>query len=279
MFSYHGGEFSGAIMKKFALEIAAIAALMTTPAVAAGTKAPPAPVAAPYSWTGWYMGGNVGFGWSRQSVDFSPVGPTVGPPPAPISFDAFGPMIGFQIGYNWQVSQTWLIGFETDFDISGISGSGASTTIVPTTKPPSPFQATADQHLEWFGTVRGRAGYLASNSLLVYGTGGFAYGRTTQQASDVNQSGINFVAGLAGPICNAMTVCYFGALHHIATGWTAGGGLEYVLSAHWTVRGEYLFVKLSGNTVAENFAGTSTINANFHDLAINIVRAGVSYKF
>jgi outer membrane immunogenic protein len=241
----------------------------------------------------WYVGGNLGIGWSRQSVDFSTNDPATGAASliaasggigAPISFNGVGPAIGLQVGYNWQVSQTWLVGFETDFDISGITGRRTSTTLFPFAIPPPFFQSTAEQSLEWFGTVRGRAGYLASNNLLVYGTGGFAYGRTAQHASYFNQSGTSFT-GSNGQ-CNGNSLCYFGASHHIATGWTAGGGLEYVLSDHWTIKGEYLYIRLSGNTVAENVipAGgfpinTSSINANFHDLAVNIVRAGVNYKF
>jgi outer membrane immunogenic protein len=96
--------FSGAAMKRLATAIATIA-LVGTSAFAAdmAVKAPPPAPAPVYSWTGWYGGGNVGYGWGQnQSVDFSDVpGPLVSASvgiPAAVSFNASGALGGFQLG-------------------------------------------------------------------------------------------------------------------------------------------------------------------------------------
>ena len=93
---------------------------------------PPPPLA--YSWTGLYFGANIGGGWGNRHVDFSPNDPLAsalfnnvngGPPPT--SFNTSGVLGGLQLGYNWQLSDNWLVGLETDFDWSGMKGSGSSS--------------------------------------------------------------------------------------------------------------------------------------------------------
>ena len=98
-------------------------------------KAPP-PVA---SWTGFYVGANLGYGWEDPTVNFNGdnivgaflVNPALLFPGAtslgPVSFKSKGVLGGLQAGYNWQVSPIWLVGFETDFNWTGINGSGSST--------------------------------------------------------------------------------------------------------------------------------------------------------
>ena len=91
-----------------------------------------------------------------------------------------------QIGYNYRFAPNWLVGIETDFQWSDLNGSSngafsfvggrAAHTIV------------ANERLHSFGTVRGRLGFLPTANWLVYGTGGFAYGRVEQQATLTNIS-------------------------------------------------------------------------------------------
>src|SRR6185369_2699614 len=96
-----------------------------------------------FSWAGPYLGGNLGYAWG--SVDNNPTKPS-------------GFAGGIQAGYNWQTGP-WLFGVEGD-----IQASGAEDTFAPW-KFSNP----------WFGTLRGRVGY-AMNNILLYGTGGLAYG-------------------------------------------------------------------------------------------------------
>jgi outer membrane immunogenic protein len=281
-------------MKKLTIVIA-VTALIGTPAFAAdmAVKAPPPPPAPIYSWTGFYIGGNAGYGWGgNQTVSFTSNGGPVSilsndlasfiGPGLPVSFSVSGAVGGFQLGYNWQVSQTWLLGLETDFDFSGLKGSGVSTNF----NTPSLFAgvSTASERLDWFGTVRGRLGYLPTNNLLVYGTGGFAYGRVAQSVTYGSLSTITF-NDITGK-CPALTpVCFAGTSDRIASGWTAGAGLEYAFLNNWTIKIEYLYVNLGSNTFNETvlFTGvssaTSSIAAHYSDFGFNVVRGGVNYKF
>src|SRR6266481_4412688 len=92
-------------------------------AVKMHVKAPPPPPAPVYSWTGWYIGGNVGGGWGRRDVTYAPNDPVAGDlftpghsfeTPRSPSFNVSGVIGGIQFGYNYQFSRNWLIGFETD---------------------------------------------------------------------------------------------------------------------------------------------------------------------
>ena len=168
--------------------------------------APPPPV---FSWTGAYVGLNVGGGFKADN-SFGRAG------------DVSGVVGGGQIGYNYQISPLFVVGIETDFQ-----GTSLRTTNVS---------------LPWFGTVRGRAGFALLNStLLVYGTGGFAYGELNSPfRSDVH------------------------------TGWTAGGGVEYAFLPNWSAKVEYLYTDLERNG---GFA-VGPQRAKFHT-----VRAGVNYHF
>jgi outer membrane immunogenic protein len=254
-------------------------------AVKMPVKAPPPPPAPVYSWTGWYIGGNVGYGWGDSKVNFTSSDPAGGNGTLVVadtpsfSLRGSGALGGFQLGYNWQFNQVWLVGFESDFDFSDISGSGSSTNTV--------FKLISNVHdrMDWFGTVRGRLGYLPTNQLLLYGTGGFAYGRVAQNANVVSNNS-TLISGSGGS-CPAFLVCYLGASDNTKTGWTAGGGFEYALLNNVTLKAEYIYVNLGNSTVNENvlfaafgppFAQTSTITTHIND-AFHVVRVGLNYQF
>src|SRR5580692_4175950 len=199
---------------------------------------PPAPIVAPaYSWTGFYVGGNLGYAWGDPTVAFSPNdinaftvtcgGANGGTCPPPASFGVNGGLGGLQAGYNWQVNRSWLLGLETDFNLSHINGSGTSNFILGNGASPSNFQAS--ENVEWFGTVRGRLGFIPSNSVLLYATGGLAYGRVQENVA------LNTVPSGGtgnGPFafeCHGSPTCFLGSSSRIDTGWTAGGGFEFSL--------------------------------------------------
>jgi outer membrane immunogenic protein len=222
------------VKKTLATIAAIIAALFVTPVLAAdmAIKAPPPAPATASNWTGFYAGANIGGGWGHSNVNYVPNDPAsaillaVGAEPNPASFPTAGVLGGLQAGYNWQINSNWLIGAETDFDWSGMRGSGS-------TNPPNfvtfPWTATASERLDWFGTVRARLGYLVTENLLTYVTGGLAYGRVEQSGGIVNNSGAVFVNGPAGgfsSICNPFGTCFTGSTGNVATGWTAGAALN-----------------------------------------------------
>jgi len=272
---------------------AAISAIVITHVASAAdmpVKAPPVPVPPAISWTGFYVGANVGGGWGNHDVSYGLNDPLMtaiipaGIPPS--SFNTSGAIGGLQLGYNWQFNRNWLLGFETDFNWSNIKGSGSSPAVL-TVGTALPFTANAEEKIKWFGTVRARLGYLPTDNLLVYATGGFAYGRVEHSSNLFNNSALAFGTAVPpfGVTCFAGTACWAGSSNDNATGWTVGGGIEYAIWQRWTVKAEYLYVSLSQSPVIASAVVVgggllpSSITANFDRTNFNVARVGVNYRF
>jgi len=288
-------------MKKLLVAGIATAAFCGAPALAAdmAVKAPPPSVAAPaYSWTGFYVGANGGYGWGGQNVNYSPNDPAsallfapptfTGSAPIPTHFDTSGGLGGVQIGYNWQFNRNWLVGFETDFDWSGIKGSGTSTGAASTGIGPAPFADSASEKLDWFGTVRARLGYLPMDNLLTYVTGGFAYGRIDHSGNyGITGGGVafGFAGGGFGFNCNIGAVCFAGSSSSVVPGWTAGAGFEFAAWGNVTIKAEYLYLNLDSKLLTETALvpgpglAPASFNANYANMGVNIVRVGLDYRF
>jgi outer membrane immunogenic protein len=250
--------------------------LFAGPASAADLlKAPAMPPGPVSNWTGFYAGGNIGWAWDASTTaSFGPANAATNvfflanEFPTALSPSPKGLVGGAQIGYNWQISQ-WLLGVETDFQGSAYTGKATAT---PVPVGFAPFTTSVTQDNSWFGTVRGRLGFLVTPSLLVYGTGGLAYGKT-------EVSFTTFGTGLA--TCPSNFTCATGASSSTRTGWAGGGGLEYMFAPNWSAKAEYLYVDLGSQSVtafSPNFPTTFgfTATATYHE---NIVRAGVNYHF
>ena len=196
---------------------AIFAAASTAPAAAADfyRKAPGYAPLSYYNWNGFYVGANLGYQWGSVTN-----WPSVSPS---------GVTGGAQVGYNWQVHPNWVLGLEAD-----IQGSSANDT----------FAAYKFSN-PWFGTVRGRAGY-AMNNVLIYGTGGFAYGGGSVTFGGATESQTH-------------------------TGWTAGAGVEVGLTPNWSAKAEYLYVQLNN----QGYVLTGVNNG----LQSNVFRLGVNYRF
>ena len=288
-------------MKKLATVIAAIT-LIGTPAFAAdmAVKAPPpAPGPVP-TWTGFYGGIQFGGGWSDEAVNYSPNDPASalifngnpsfsGNQPLASSYriPQSGLVGGFEAGYNWQAGSNWLLGLETDFSFSGMNGRASTTSIFSNGGGGLTQSTNAEQSTDWYGTVRGRAGWLATPNLLLFGTGGFAYGRVADSANYVVTGNVAIVSSPFGALCTANLACFAGSSSAIRTGWTAGGGAEWLLDQHWSAKIEYQFVDLGTETIrlnsffvagAPGFTMPASLNAAFHD-RFNVVRLGLNYRF
>src|SRR3954471_3109942 len=159
-----GAKRKGSSMKKFLLGAASIIALgMAAPASAADlaarpyTKAPPMVAAAVYDWSGFYIGGNGGGGWSRNCWDLvgTPAG-TLVTPLAEGCHDATGATAGGQIGYRWQTA-SWVFGIEGQGNWADFRGSNTSL-FFPTIQNQSRVDA--------FGLLTGQVGYAWNNVLL-----------------------------------------------------------------------------------------------------------------
>lgn len=229
-------------MKRVLLAGAGLMALVAAQPAAAADLPARMPVKAPvaviqgYDWSGFYIGINGGGAWGRS--DFTSVtGPGV-------AFDVNGGLVGGQIGVNWQWTN-WVFGIEADADWARIRGSAPC---------PNPAFACRTE-LDAIGTVRGRLG-LAWDRALLYGTGGFAWGRTRAE-----------VASPAGLVTGSTET---------QVGWTAGLGVEYALAPNWSVKLEWLHYDLG----TDRFTGFAP-NGPDADIRSRgeIVRAGLNYRF
>jgi len=252
----------------------ALAADMTLP-----VKAPAvAPVYA-FSWTGFYVGANVGFGGDKFGYPFhafsqqleAEAPPTTSSTSGKFGLTSSGFFGGGQIGYNYQYSNNVVLGLEADFQWSGIEGRFEGNQILIDNGTNILTSFGAGSEIAWFGTVRGRLGY-AFDRLLVYGTGGAAYGK-------VDTHGTFSFAGPNGQVQAAST-----ASGGTQWGWTAGAGLEYAFARQWSFKTEYLYVDLGSRTlfssaindVANGFTANAAMSV---DARIHTVKAGLNYRF
>jgi outer membrane immunogenic protein len=263
-------------MKKSLLSIAAVAALLGTPAFAAdmALKAPPPPPVC--IWCGFYIGGNVGVIWEHDppTVTFLDNGSgaiaaaAAGVIPLAFSYDRAGVIGGGQIGYNWQIG-TLVAGLETDFDGTSLRGGQTINTAVPG------FFALTERVAEstnWLGTARARLG-VPWNNVLVYGTGGVAYAGVNDSFFQSNIAG-------GGPLST------FASETRTLVGWTAGGGFEYKWG-QWSAKAEALYYNLGSHTLAATLttAAGARVTApptlfftRFTDQGA-IARVGLNYHF
>jgi len=119
--------------------------------------------------------------------------------------------------------------------------------------------------VDWLGTVRGRVGFLATPALLMYGTGGFAYGevKVSTSITQSNTDCANFGAGS----CVASNAATSGESQTRA-GWTAGGGFEWLFAPQWSAKAEYLFYDLGSVTFSNGTLVTGVGNAGVGGPAI-----------
>jgi outer membrane immunogenic protein len=273
-------------MKKLLLSTVALAALSAS-AVAAdlpSRRAPPpiAYTAVPvFTWTGFYIGGNAGYAFSTQrnvltSGQTAVNNATVadGARPGSVQLDQDGFTGGGQIGYNYQMG-SFVLGVEADAAYTDLRRTVNAVTTG--TAFPGVRNNVFRQDLAFLGTVRGRLGY-AFDRVMVYGTGGFAYGD------------VDYRADFSGPL-PAGVAQFTGRRTNMETGWAAGGGVEYALPTSFslfgsnavTFKAEALYYDLGRRTVAANViagsggAGTG-YNSSFETSGV-IARAGLNFKF
>jgi outer membrane immunogenic protein len=274
------------------------------------TKAPPAPPP-PAPWKGFYVGLNAGGLWSNSGSaqissypldsDLAYGGNAANAIYAtslngPVRVGSTNGFIGGgQVGYNWQpglMNNNLIFGFEAD--IQGVVVTGSKSRVVnnlwATGNPAGGSlwnNLGANGNMNFFGTVRGRLGYLVNPTLLVYGTGGLAYGGVN---GSVNLTQYVFNSSGVGQMIANANANY----SDVPVGWTGGGGVEWMFMQNWSAKVEYLYydlgssnldlnsfaTKLPGSTFSLPGSGltsawtASTINVRNTG---NLVRAGVNY--
>lgn len=256
-----------------------------------------APDTVPYDpWTGFYLGGNVGYSWGKADATTA-VAPFTQNDPFPFVFPGGdsststkpkGVIGGGQIGYNWKFAPQWLAGIEADFQGSGQKDSssglfsgimiGTTANQVCSSSNTCNYTNTTDitAKLSWFGTVRGRVGALWNN-MLFYGTGGLAYGKVSVSGTNT----FNVICSSGCTLFPVTTATYSTPFSYskTKTGWTAGAGIEGLLGVrNWTWRVEYLHIDL-GSIGSGSFGTTPFVTLSTGKFTDEIVRVGLNYRF
>jgi len=243
---------------------------------------PITPTPVPFSWSGFYIGGNIGGAWSKAD-DFvttnSPGVPGIFAVASNIALvDALGTGSGdadasftggIQAGYNWQVSPQWLVGLEADINAlhstSTLTGTGTSTI--------GPITVTNSVDTRWLATFRGRLGLTFDRSL-IYVTGGAAL------------TDLKYTQTMSGTLAGGVGGTAFGSSQAGNTkfGWTVGAGWEQAFWDRWSAKIEYLFARFDGLSTATTVTTipvgfTQNLTGSFDHLDMHIVRVGLNYRF
>ena len=210
----------------------ALALLAATGAASAADMAvPPAPMPAfvppPYSWTGFYLGANVGGGWANGSLTDNFTGASLGS-------NSSGIVGGGQLGYNYQIGNVVLGG---EWTIEGTSLDGSATV----------GRLHGSANTNWMTTLAGRLGF-AANNWLFYGKAGGGWANNSATLTNLN---------------NGLQV----SSSNTNSGWLAGAGFEYAFAPHWSAKLEYDYLGLStwnvNSTIftpnADRFSGNRNI--------------------
>jgi outer membrane immunogenic protein len=240
-------------MKNVASAFVAIFALLTASALAAdmAVKAPPPPAAPPvYDWSGFYLGleGGGGFGSTTHANELFPGANSGG------SANLRGGLVGGTYGYNWQFGHV-VAGLEGDASWSGIRDTFTSVNGLATFCP-SAFPCYTN--LEWLGTDRARLGY-AQDGILIYATGGVAYGDVLATIKNAGFAGID-------------------SEQRFRVGYTVGAGVEAMIAPRWSVKLEYLYTDF-GSHIGYTAFPPPPVQPEDVYLNSNIVRAGLDYHF
>ena len=210
---------------------------------------PPLPPPPLFSWTGCYIGGNIGGGWASHSSN-DVTGAVTGVVGADLgSHTASGFIGGGQIGCDYQAG-VWVFGIQGMFDGSGMQGSNTDATGL----------FVVNSNIPWLATVTGRVGVTAAPTVLVYAKGGGAWVRDNYT--------LTAVPGIA-----------LGNASLTPSGWTVGGGVEWAFAGNWTAFAEYDY--LDFGTPGVNFTpavGAATFPINIKQ-NINSFMVGINYRF
>jgi outer membrane immunogenic protein len=232
-----------------------------TPGFAADipVKAPiAAPVVAAFSWSGFYLGANAGYGTGRMSADATIAAGGLGAT-ADLGTDVKGFVGGGQLGYNWQMGQ-FVIGIEADMNFSDQKASNSVACLGV-----AGCLLTVDSKIKSFETVRGRLGYTVFDRSLVYFTGGWARLSTSTTAT----------ATLAGVSATLLDTS------NSNNGWAIGAGYEQMIWDRWSYKLEYLYMSASNSIASVAIpaavgGGSVAVDGRVTD---NLFRVGLNYHF
>ncbi len=254
-------------------------------------------------WQGVYVGFNAGYG--QNLVGLTGYDTIIIPDAANNFYGGYvtnynssvlysGPVIGGQIGYNYQFSNNIVLGAEVDLDYADVRNTNTGNigkglalgglfgpTVNTTSYNPSNSSLSGNSNytrigMDWIGTARARLGYSLGN-FMPYVTGGFAFG------------------GLSGVINNVNTYAYYGCCSYtdfehgsnstVQPGWVLGAGAEYMVADNWSIKGEYIYTQITGINIqttgldANETQAYSAFGTNLSTNAFGIHQARVGLNY
>jgi outer membrane immunogenic protein len=235
------------MLKKLFLAGVAMA-FMGSAALAADIEAPPAA----YDWSGFYIGGHLGYGEANYSGEFDEPDAPDSTDPQPDDLDLNGIAGGLQAGWNWQMDSLVL----------GVEGDVTFTDWSDKIRNDTNSAESINGEVNLLATLRLRAGFAVDN-LLLYVTGGGAIADATYNANDTQEC------------CGSDNHVDFNDI-----GYVVGGGAEWGLDEHWTIRAEALYYGFNDEEDAGHLTGDSgTFDDNVEFKDAWVVRGGVNFRF
>jgi outer membrane immunogenic protein len=265
-------------MKKIALAAAAVFFLFAGVASAAdmAVKARPLPAPMPvFSWTGCYIGGNVGY--ARADVTSRAVGNAIAvasfqapgiaavEATSPTSIHPDGVTAGVGVGCNYQMGM-FVIGGEADINYSDLGYSQIRGPFPTPTSVPHTWEERFQS--KWFATARARGGVVLGERNLLYVTGGVAFAEYSWLKA------VDF-PGFPG-------FRYQASFDDSRVGWVVGAGWEYALSNNWSAKVEYLHMDFGRTSTVTPTPPAALAGAAFtysHNFREDVIRVGVNYRF
>jgi outer membrane immunogenic protein len=288
------------VMKKIALSLITAATICYSNFIYSETMNP---INQKPNWTGFYLGGNAGY-WRAQPNKMTTTGSVNYINPEfelgasniayalaqiadnHFSFHPNGLIGGGQAGYNYQLCKGIFLGLNIDFD--GLTNSNNTDTLQKSVNLVDFDESYAGslfvkQKIHYLGTVRARLGYLFYPTILVYVTGGFAYGHVTLNTTWTAQESLGSDV--------FPTIAAQHNSNKILTGWTGGAGIEWLFQPNWSTSLEYTYYKLNDDlhssvTLSQVNLSTSpsslwgsTVAKTDASVSVWTIRLGVNYHF
>ena len=271
-------------MKKILLSTISLVTVVATSAFSADLPSRKEQVTPPpaFTWTGLYAGINVGYGFGNNAIEQGSMVESNGVFLAAWNQNQSptGVVGGGQIGYNYQLTQWLVLGAEADIQASDMNSQRSYIT-TGIGYPGDRIFINSSNSIDWYGTARGRVGIAVPNysNILVYGTGGFAYGYVNNTVGLADVWSFNGVgSGFSGSSTYGNT----------KVGWTGGGGIEWSPATFpaWSAKVEYLYTNLgstnqavysnysAGYDVGYSFLANHNTQTQFHS-----IRAGLNWHF
>ncbi len=222
------------------------------------------PMVAVSSWTGCYVGGNIGYGWQRNHT--TDVDPSNAGFFADVGGDTGSGVVGGgQVGCDYQFAGNWLVGIQGMFDGAGVKGSHIDPFAYS-----GDFSESHSTNADWFVTLTARLGYLVTPDTLFYVKGGAAW--VHEKFTD------------ADPVAAPPFPAYTGQASGSRVGWTVGSGAEYKFNMNWSVFAEYNYIGLGSKTSAYSYdCGVACGFPNPYLLSdrnyFQTVLVGLNYRF